>query len=133
MMKKRRFKLLSPLLILLGIAGVRWFNQSREKTQQVMHTGKQTARQAEDIQTMDDLTEIEGIGPKSADVLHKAGVHTFAHLAKTDPEQLKVILREAGMPSIRPDTWPEQARLAKKGDWEGLYALRDELRGGRRV
>jgi hypothetical protein len=30
-------------------------------------------------------------------------------------------------------TWPQQAKLAAKGDWDGLEKLQDELSGGRKV
>jgi predicted flap endonuclease-1-like 5' DNA nuclease len=130
---KRRTNIIPPALILLVLAGVRWFTQSRDKTAAEARPGAKRATKTKATQPKDDLIEIEGIGPKSAGVLHKAGITTFSQLAKTDPQQLREILREADMPSINPDTWPEQARLAAKGDWDGLYALRDELVGGRRV
>jgi predicted flap endonuclease-1-like 5' DNA nuclease len=130
---KRRFNIIRPAILLLVLAGVRWFNQSKDKTAAEIKQGAKRATKTKVAQQEDDLIEIEGIGPKSAGVLHKAGITTFSQLAKTDPQQLREILREADMPSINPDTWPEQARLAAKGDWDGLYALRDELVGGRRV
>jgi hypothetical protein len=81
----------------------------------------------------DDLKEIEGIGPKSESVLRKAGITSYRRLAKADVQELKDILKEAGMTSIDPSTWPEQADKAARGDMQGLYKLRDQLRGGRRV
>ena len=93
--------------------------------------------QAEERQTLpseeDDLVQIEGIGPKTAGVLRDAGIYTFVQLAEIDMEQLKEILRNAELRGADPSTWPEQARLAARGDWEGLASLRDELKGGRRV
>ncbi len=84
----------------------------------------------------DDLKHIEGIGPKISSVLQAAGVTTFAQLADTDVGRIEEIL-EAESPRLRrladPETWPEQARLAAAGDWEGLAALQGELKGGRRV
>jgi predicted flap endonuclease-1-like 5' DNA nuclease len=130
---KRRINIIRPAILLLVLAGVRWFNQSKDKTAAEIKQGAKRATKTKVAQQEDDLIEIEGIGPKSAGVLHKAGITTFSQLAKTDPQQLREILREADMPSINPDTWPEQARLAAKGDWDGLYALRDELVGGRRI
>lgn len=81
----------------------------------------------------DDLVEIEGIGPKTAGVLREAGIQTFAQLAAADVEHLKEIVRNANLLSADPGTWPEQASLAAKGDWEALYALREELQAGRRL
>jgi predicted flap endonuclease-1-like 5' DNA nuclease len=130
---KRKLNIIRPAILLLVLAGVRWFNQSKGKIATEVKPQTKTTTKTKVTQQEDDLIEIEGIGPKSAGVLHKAGITTFSQLAKTDPQRLREILREADMPSINPDTWPEQARLAAKGDWDGLYALRDELVGGRRV
>lgn len=80
----------------------------------------------------DDLTRVEGIGPKVAGALRAAGVATFARLAATGEDRLREILREAGI-GANPGTWPEQARLATAGRWEALAALQGELRGGLRA
>ncbi len=79
----------------------------------------------------DDLTRLEGIGPKVAAVLEAAGIHTFAQLAETPVERLQDILREAGLPFLDPTSWPEQARLAASGDEARLAELQARLRGGR--
>jgi predicted flap endonuclease-1-like 5' DNA nuclease len=84
----------------------------------------------------DDLTVIEGIGPKIASVLNAAGIQTFAKLAETDPEEIRKILREADPRLARlgdPRTWPTQAKLAAAGDMSGLQALTATLKGGRQV
>ncbi len=81
----------------------------------------------------DDLTAIEGIGPKTANVLRDAGVRSYHQLARMNPEEIQVILRESDMHSAEPDTWPEQARLAEQGDWKALKDLRHELDAGRRM
>lgn len=81
----------------------------------------------------DDLKVIEGIGPKIAGLLNAAGITTFAQLAETEVSRLEAILREADLSNIaKPDTWPEQARLAAAGDWEAFKTLTDQLKGGRR-
>jgi large subunit ribosomal protein L17 len=84
----------------------------------------------------DDLTRIEGIGPKISSVLQEAGITTFAQLADTDPASLEEIL-EASDPRLRrladPATWPEQAALAAADEWEAHEALRGQLKGGRRA
>ena len=82
----------------------------------------------------DDLRIIEGIGPKISQLLNDAGIFTFAQLANADIEELRQILANAGsrFRLAKPDTWPEQARLAADGDWESLKALQAELSGGRR-
>jgi large subunit ribosomal protein L30 len=80
----------------------------------------------------DDLEMIEGIGPKSAGVLHEAGISTFAALAATDAERLEEILRDASLHLASSETWAEQAKLAAAGDWEALKQLQESLKGGRR-
>ncbi len=82
----------------------------------------------------EDLTKIEGIGPKIKLILVAADITTFAQLAKTDVARLKEILNEAGSRyrMADPSTWPEQAQLAADGKWEELQKLQDVLDGGRR-
>ena len=82
--------------------------------------------------TPDDLKKIEGVGPKISELLQKAGLTTFAKVAASTPEEIKAILEAAG-PRYQvhnPKTWPTQAELAAKGDWDGLQKLQDELNGG---
>lgn len=80
----------------------------------------------------DDLTMVEGIGPKISEVLQKEGITSFAELAKTKVERLNEILEAAGSAyaSHTPDTWPEQAKLAAEGKFEELKELHDKLDGG---
>ncbi|MBN1681707.1 MAG: DUF4332 domain-containing protein [Anaerolineae bacterium] len=80
----------------------------------------------------DDLTQIEGIGPKTQSVLHAAGIHTFQALADATPESLRETLTAAGLKSMAPDTWPEQAGYIVRGDLAGLQTLQDSMKGGRR-
>ena len=81
----------------------------------------------------DDLKVVEGIGPKIEAVLHDAGILTFEQLASTDPEKIHAILDAAG-PRYRlhnPSSWPTQAELAAKNDWEKLKELKEQLIGGK--
>ncbi|KAA9353760.1 50S ribosomal protein L17 [Larkinella humicola] len=81
----------------------------------------------------DDLALIEGVGPKIAEVLVNAGVTTFAQVADMTPEAIKEILDNAGsqFASHTPETWPQQAALARDGKFDELKTLQDELNGGR--
>ncbi len=81
----------------------------------------------------DNLCRIAGIGPKVATLLGAAGVSTFAELAVVTPERLREVLQAAGLRFMDPDTWPQQAALAARSDWEALAALQAEFKGGRRV
>jgi len=83
----------------------------------------------------DDLTLVEGIGPRISSVLQAAGITAFTQLAATAVSQLEQILEQAD-PRLRrladPTTWGEQASLAAAGDWDALKALQGALKGGRR-
>jgi large subunit ribosomal protein L21 len=81
----------------------------------------------------DDLTILEGIGPKINTLLQAAGIRTFAQLAVSEVSELKAILDPAGLQFIDPGTWAEQAKLAAEGKFDELKTLTDSLKGGRRV
>lgn len=81
---------------------------------------------------LDDLTRIEGIGPKVSDALRGAGIVTFAQLAATDASKLREITRRAGIIG-NPASWPRQAKLAAEGNWDALQGLQREIKGGRRA
>lgn len=81
----------------------------------------------------ENLSRIEGIGPKINTVLHESGIITYSQLSKTTVSGLQEILGEAGLARFNPETWPEQAALAAKGDWDGLTRLQAKLQGGRRA
>lgn len=82
----------------------------------------------------DDLTKIEGIGPKIAEIFIAKGIATFADLSKAKPAALKTILDEAGsrFKMHDPTTWPAQAKLAAAGSWDKLQILQDDLKGGKK-
>ncbi len=79
----------------------------------------------------DDLTKIEGIGPKISEILSKHGVDSFEKLADSLVEKLRIILKEEKLSSHDPETWPKQAELARDGKWDELKELQDKLNGGR--
>ena len=81
----------------------------------------------------DDLTIIEGIGPKVAKVLGEAGILTFAQLAESNADDIQNILNEAGLKMMDPTSWPAQAKLAAENDMDGLKKMQDKLSGGRKV
>lgn len=81
----------------------------------------------------DDLTVLEGIGPKVAKVLNEAGILSFADLAQADAAKVQQALNAAGMRYMNPAGWIEQAKLAASGDMDGLKKLQEKLQGGRRA
>ncbi|AZZ58801.1 50S ribosomal protein L21 [Riemerella anatipestifer] len=81
----------------------------------------------------DDLTLIEGIGPKVAELFAGAGITSFADLAKKTKEELEAILDPNGAvyAAMDPTTWPQQAQLAADGKFEELETLKGQLKGGK--
>ena len=86
----------------------------------------------EEKKSADDLTVLEGIGPKVAKVLNGIGIASFADLAGADAAKVQEALDAASMQMMNPEGWIDQAKLAAKGDMEELAKLQDELKGGRR-
>ena len=83
----------------------------------------------------DDLTRIEGVGPKVAALLNEQGIHSYAQLSNAQEPRLRAILEAADpnyhLAEASAHTWPEQARLAAAGRWQELLNLQDELKAGR--
>jgi predicted flap endonuclease-1-like 5' DNA nuclease len=72
----------------------------------------------------DELERVEGIGPRIATALRKAGIHTYRQLADTDAPTLQAALAASGLrftPSL--PTWSRQAALLAEGDEAGFLAL----------
>lgn len=81
----------------------------------------------------DDLTKIEGVGPKVMEVLVESGIATYADLAKTESTKIAEILIEANSryKMFDPTTWPEQAQLAAADKWDELKVWQDAHSGGK--
>ena len=82
----------------------------------------------------DNLTKIEGIGPKIAGILKDAGFDTFKKLSTAKAEKVSEILVETGGNAYNrfdTTTWPQQAKLAAEGKWDELKTLQEELDGGK--
>jgi predicted flap endonuclease-1-like 5' DNA nuclease len=94
---------------------------------------KAAAPKAAVVAKADDLTLIEGIGPKIAELLQNAGIQSFADLAKAKPEAIKTILDAAGkkFQMHDPATWPKQSALARDGKSAELAKMQEELKGGK--
>lgn len=82
----------------------------------------------------DDLTKIDGIGKKLAEVLQGAGIQSFEDLAKASKKKLGSILEKAGskFKSHDPSTWSKQAKLAAAGKWDALKSLQKELKAAKK-
>ncbi|WP_298509662.1 hypothetical protein [uncultured Kordia sp.] len=81
----------------------------------------------------DDLTIIEGIGPKIKELFHNHDVTTWKGLAETSVEKCQEILNSGGerYKVHNPGTWPRQAKLAYEGKWNELLDWQDILDGGK--
>lgn len=77
----------------------------------------------------DDLTQIEGIGPRMERALISAGITTYATLARSSEDVLREALELDGLrfaPSL--PTWAKQAELLARGDRSGLTEYTATLR-----
>ena len=81
----------------------------------------------------DDLKKLEGIGPKLEQILNAAGLQNFTQLAAMTPAEIKPILDAAGnqFRMHDPKSWPYQAELAAKGEWERLKEYQNLLISGK--
>lgn len=82
---------------------------------------------------VDDLKRLEGIGPRIEKLLNDAGIKSYAKLATMDRDALKAIL-DAGGSQFKlhePKSWPYQAELAAKQNWQRLKEYQDFLISGR--
>ena len=85
-----------------------------------------------DDSVKDDLTKVEGIGPKIKGLLNDDGIWSFKQLSEAVVSRLQKILDDAG-PRYRihnPKTWADQAKMAAEGKWDELKKWQDELKGG---
>ncbi len=93
---------------------------------------KEEKAEKEEAAVADDLTKIEGIGPKAAEALVGKGVTSYGKLAEASADQIKEILTEASstLSHLDPTSWPKQAKMAADGKWDELQAWQDEVKGG---
>ncbi|MFK5973002.1 MAG: 30S ribosomal protein S2 [Flavobacteriaceae bacterium] len=80
----------------------------------------------------DDLTKVEGIGPKAAEALVNSGFDSYTKLSKAKPDNIKNILTEASsrMAHLDPTSWPKQAQMAADGKWDELKEWQENVKGG---
>lgn len=84
------------------------------------------------IKNANDLTIVEGIGPKINELFNDNGIKTFTQLAAATVPQMRAILDKGGsrFRIANPGTWAQQAALAAENKWEELKKLQDKLSGG---
>ena len=81
----------------------------------------------------DDLTVVEGIGPKIQELFHNNGVKTWKALSECSIDKCQSVLQSGGdrFKMHKPGTWPKQAKMAYEGKWQELAKWQDELDGGK--
>lgn len=97
---------------------------------------KKTAKEAVIVKKggkKDNLTKIEGIGPKIQEHFNNGGIWTWEQLANTKVSRLQEILDNAGLRYRihNPGSWPKQAAMAAKGEWDKLKKWQEEHKGGK--
>jgi len=81
----------------------------------------------------DDLTVVEGIGPKISGLFNNFDVKTWKDLSECTVDKCQEVLDSGGerYKIHNPGTWPRQAKLAYEGKWEELKKWQDSLDGGK--
>lgn len=107
--------------------------KTADNTEETVVEAKEKAPKIES--KAEDLTKIEGIGPKINEALQANGITSFSDLADATADEIKKILEAAdgNFASHDPTTWPQQAKLAAEGKWDELKKWQDELDGGKEV
>jgi len=118
-------------LLVLGVAIVAWdWYEARMGARAASPAVPPAQAQSH---TPDDLTRIEGIGPKIAAALNAAGIASFEQLASASENQLRAALEAKGLrfaPSL--STWHTQAGYLARGDAAGFEAYVKTLVAGRK-
>jgi hypothetical protein len=82
----------------------------------------------------DDLTKIEGIGPKIQELLYNEGINNYEILSDTSTERLHKILVDAGPAYYTHKditfNWAAQSLLADRGHWDELERWQKILKEG---
>ena len=113
--------------------GEQWMNDSKADRYETSPLLGHVENSVLSLPMVNDLTKVEGIGPKIAGLLKEAGVETFKALANASKEMLEGVLEAAGKRYRMhdPSTWAKQASMAAEGRWEELNKWQDELKGGK--
>lgn len=115
------------------IDGEKWENDWNADRYEVSPLHGHVENSVLSLPKVDNLTKIEGIGPKIAGLLNEAGIETFEALSKAPKATLTGVLEAAGkrFRMHDPSTWAKQAKLAADGNWDKLNKWQDELKGGK--
>lgn len=75
----------------------------------------------------DDLTKLVGINSQIQGILNNKEIYTFKQLSHMDNDSLKkhIVESEANYVESETESWPHQAAMAEKGQWEELKIYQD--------
>lgn len=81
----------------------------------------------------DDLGLLDGITAEAKSALNNAGIKSYAKLATMELDDLQIVLDQAAgdFSQYEPKTWPYQAELAAKKNWDRLKEYQAFLRNQR--
>jgi hypothetical protein len=125
--------LIIGIILVVIVLVIIFFLKAGEKQVLIKETTKPRPTNGSVHVKHDDLTAIEGIGPKISGLLKDNGITSYKVLAKTDVAKIANQLKKAGFTLAEPSTWPEQAALLAEGKMKELKMLQANLKGGRRV
>ena len=79
---------------------------------------------------VDDFTRLSGIGPKLAEAMQTLAITSYSELAALSAEDIGQGLTAKGIRYNKAllESWPAQAALAAKSDWDGLKAYQIALK-----
>jgi len=129
---RRDERIMRFLTVKLDKYGVKYNDDKRNGKIGTKKSSSASSDKEEKQVVKDDLTLIEGIGPRIGNLLKTSGVTSYAKLATLPTDEIKSILSKGGSnyTSHDPTSWPEQAQLAADGKWSALNALKEKLVGG---
>ncbi|PCJ95349.1 MAG: hypothetical protein COA50_09065 [Flavobacteriaceae bacterium] len=83
--------------------------------------------------SLDDLKVVEGIGPKIEGLFHNFDIKTWKALSECKVAKCQEVLSSAGnrYKIHDPASWPMQAKLCHKGQWEKLHKWQEEHKHGK--
>lgn len=105
--------------------------EESKKTTQTASTENALPKKYLNKDGSEKLTAVEGVGPKTMQILVDGGIETFAKIAAKTSDELREVVKAGGGRLVESiNTWPEQAALLANGDVEAFEKLAAELDGG---
>ncbi len=82
---------------------------------------------------LNDLTLVEGIGPKIRSLFHNYEIKTWRNLSETSVDKCQEVLDSGGdrYKVHDPSSWPMQAKMAAEGKWKELAKWQKEHKHGK--